>query len=187
MHFLISMDMWVNAWLSAWRNPAAVKIFLWMTLLGEVPTIIIFGMAVSVWLWFKRAKRELIALWLTIIGSEGAAFVAKIIFHRARPINAVVLETSASFPSGHATAAVAFYGFVAYLLIKGVADKTRRVLIILGSVILMLVIGFSRLYLGVHYVSDVLAGYLVGLLGLIAGVALNEWGSGRGLDSQISV
>lgn len=184
LHFLaniiINADLQANAWLSAWRNPAVVKIFLLVTLLGEVPTIIVLGLAVSVFLWLKHKKRDLIALWLTIFSSEGVAFVAKIIFHRPRPLNAVVLETSASFPSGHATIAIAFYGFVAYLLVRDIKNKKIRALITLGSVILMLAIGFSRLYLGVHYVSDVVGGYLVGLLGLIIGIGFAEWRAGRG-------
>lgn len=171
---IVQADARVNALLYAFRNITAVKTFIWVTLLGESPTIIVFALVISILLWLSHKKWQAITLWLTIIGSEGFTFIAKLIFHRPRPINAVFLEDSNSFPSGHATIAVAFYGFLAYLLFKKTKSKLLRALIILVAIITIAAIGFSRLYLGVHYVSDVWTGYLVGLLWLIIGITIAE-------------
>lgn len=172
---IVSADARINTLLYAFRDALAVKIFIWITLLGESPTILIFALVVSVFLWLSRKKWQIFTLWLTIIGGEGFTFILKLIFHRPRPINAVFLEDSNSFPSGHATIAAAFYGFIAYLLLRKNKNKLYRNLTILISSILIAGIGLSRLYLGVHYVSDVWVGYLAGLLWLIIGISVTEW------------
>jgi len=172
---IVSADVRVNTLLYSFRNIVAVKTFIWVTLLGESPIIIIFGLIVTVFLFLVRQKWSIFTLWFTIIGSETFTYLSKIVFHRPRPVNAVLLEGSASFPSGHATIAVAFYGFLVYLSLRRLKKKRYRLFAMLSGVFVILAIGFSRLYLGVHYISDVWTGYLVGLLWLIIGISLTEW------------
>ncbi len=79
-----------------------------------------------------------------------------------------------SFPSGHTSQSTAVYGFLAVLLWRHFAEKVRRTIIVLGAVLAISAVGFSRLYLGVHWFSDVLAGWLLGLSWLavvLAGMA----------------
>ncbi len=171
---IVSADVRVNTLLYVFRNLSAVKFFILVTLLGESLTITIFAFTISIFLWLSQKKLQIVGLWFTIIGSAGFTFFAKLLFHRPRPANAVFLENSYSFPSGHSTIAVAFYGFFAYLLIRQIKNKLYRFLIVLATIILILAIGFSRLYLGVHYVSDVWTGYLVGLLWLIIGISITK-------------
>ncbi len=178
-NLIIGYDARINALLFEMRDAPTIKIFTWITWLGEFPTIIILALAVSALLWLSHKKLQVIAFWLTIIGSESVTFAAKFLFHRPRPINAVFLETSNSFPSGHATIAVAFYGFLAYLLLKKIKNRLHRNLLIIFTLIVILAIGFSRLYLGVHYLSDVAAGYLVGLIWLLIGTRLTDRYSGN--------
>ena len=88
----------------------------------------------------------------------------KLIFQRPRPADPwLVHETGFSFPSGHSMVSMAFYGFLIYLVWRCVRNKkTRNILTaVLGALILL--IGLSRIYLGVHYVTDVLGGFLIGL------------------------
>jgi len=98
--------------------------------------------------------------------------LGKIVFHRPRPEFPVYVETSFSFPSGHATIAIALYGFLAYILIQEVHSWKKKVNIFFGAILLAILIGLSRLYLGVHYVSDILGGYLLGFLWLIVGISI---------------
>lgn len=170
----LDRDMTANAILYASRNAVNIKIFFWVTQLGESQIITLLALTTTAILWYTRKKWEIIPLWLSIIGSEGTTFVAKIIFHRPRPVNAVFLESQNSFPSGHATIAVAFYGMIAYFLFKKTKNIILRSLIILSTFIVMTAIGFSRLYLGVHYVSDVWTGYLIGTLWLLIGITTSE-------------
>lgn len=120
-------------------------------------------------LFFKNRKKFIIPFVFVVLTSEAATFFGKILFQRPRPLYAVFPETDFSFPSGHATIAVAFYGYLVYILVRSLNEKYNW-LIMAISPLIILFIGFSRLYLGVHYVSDVLAGYLVGSLTLAIGI-----------------
>lgn len=172
---IANIDEHVNILLYSFRTLSSISFFIWITMFGEISVIIVFALMVSLILWLFRQRWQILTLWFTIFASEGCTYIMKILFHRSRPLNAVFLEDSYSFPSGHATIAVAFYGFLTYLLIGKIKKRKYRVLIILCSFIIILAIGFSRLYLGVHYFSDVLVGYVVGLLGLIMGISITEW------------
>lgn len=173
---IITVDTTVNLLLSSVRTSTIAEVFFDITLFGEVFTVIFFAILASLFLWRKHLKKEILALWVALSGSSATTYLLKIIIDRPRPVDAIILEDSASFPSGHATAAVAFYGFLAYLLACQIKSKKYRAPIILAGAILILLIGFSRLYLGVHYFSDVLAGYLVGLLWLLVGIGYNRRG-----------
>ena len=172
---IISIDQYTNILLYSLRHPLAIKIFNIITLLGESWTIIIFVLITSITLYTANKKWQIIGLWLTVGGSVGFTFLAKIFFDRPRPISALIIETSPSFPSAHAAVAISFYGFILYLLFKKMNKKRDQILVALFGLILIALIGFSRLYLGVHYLSDVLIGYLVGLLWLIIGTKLNNY------------
>lgn len=170
VELIVQADMHFNILLHAIRNALMVKVFIWITLLGEASTILVFETVTSIVIWLTREKLQIFALWLTILASECFTLIAKIIFNRPRPIGAVLLESTNSFPSGHATIAVAFYGFITYLLLKKIKSKFYYFFIIFVAILIIGAIGFSRLYLGVHYISDVLAGYLVGSVWLIIGI-----------------
>lgn len=173
-NLIVRADHYINTLLYVFRDASAVKTFIWITLLGEGWIIVLFTLIVSFILFLYKKKWHMLGLWFAVIGSEGFTFLTKIIFDRPRPINAVFLETSASFPSAHATAAVSFYGFIVYLLIKKIKQKKYRIFTVLLGLTLITLIGFSRLYLGVHYMSDVLAGYLIGLLWLYLGIRITR-------------
>lgn len=92
----------------------------------------------------------------------------KIIIRRSRPIDiSLISETGYSFPSGHAMVSMAFYGFMIYLIYKKLKNKWLKWSLIILNIILIVLIGMSRIYLGVHYPSDVIAGFLVGIAYLI--------------------
>ena len=94
--------------------------------------------------------------------------VLKSILQRPRPNEyRIINETGYSFPSGHSMISMAFYGFIIYLIYKNIKNKYLKWISIILLSILILMIGFSRIYLGVHYVSDVLAGFLFSISYLI--------------------
>ncbi|MFZ0470068.1 MAG: phosphatase PAP2 family protein, partial [Thiogranum sp.] len=102
-------------------------------------------------------------------------------FQRPRPVDAVIVEPSYAFPSAHATLALSFYGYLGYLLVRHASCYRHAVNRLFATLTLVFLLGASRVALGVHYLSDVWSGYLVGVLWLIIGVSLNEWmvSSGR--------
>ncbi len=172
---IVSVDTRIMNLLVLFRNADLTQFFLWITLLGKWQVVFGFVLAVIGILWVWRKRLYILPLLLTIAGAEIFTAISKIIFHRPRPELAIYVEHSFSFPSGHATIAVAFYGFLTYILIRHFSKWKIKVNIFFAGLIIILLIGFSRLYLGVHYVSDVWGGYLVGALWLIIGISISEW------------
>jgi undecaprenyl-diphosphatase len=95
-------------------------------------------------------------------------FGLKHLFDRNRPLIPLLEEARGlSFPSGHALMSVTFYGLLIYIVFKGFKNKPLKWTLISMLLALILIIGFSRIYLRVHYASDVIAGFCVGLLWLV--------------------
>lgn len=172
---IVAADIRIANLFASFRTPALTDVFTWITLLGKAEVVLCFiaVAAALLWLW---GKRHFIApLLLSVAGSWTFTYLGKLAFHRPRPQLALYTEPSFSFPSGHATVAVAFYGFAAYLLVRSVQSWRKRVNLFFAAILLILAIGFSRIYFGVHFVSDVWGGYLVGTIWLIIAVTLAEW------------
>lgn len=168
-------DQTIADYLFGARDLAFVKFFSVATIFGSSEVIILFLLIAGGLFWKRRAFLPLIGLYLAVIGSEAFTYLAKQWFARPRPELAYYLENSYSFPSGHATAAVSFYGFIAYYFYRRQKTRARKLMVLISALAIILLIGFSRLYLGVHYLSDVLAGYAVGLVWLAAGVGIGKW------------
>ncbi len=179
---IVSVDARVANLLAIFRNPELTKFFLWVTLLGKWQVVLVFLLATICFFWILRRRAYIFLLLFTVIGSEAFTWAAKHLFRRLRPDTAVYTEHSFSFPSGHATIAMAFYGFIAFVLIRETEPWKKKVNYFFLGILLILFIGFSRLYLGVHYLSDVWGGYLVGLLALLISISMIEW-----LDSHQKV
>ena len=157
------------------RTDALTNVFSWITLLGKSQVILGLIAISGVLLWLWRKSFYILSLFIAVAGSETFSYLGKLAFHRPRPEMAVYTEHSFSFPSGHATIAVAFYGFAGYLLMHFVQSWNRKVNIFFSTILIIIAIGFSRVYLGVHYISDVWSGYLVGAMWLIVAVSFSEW------------
>jgi len=121
----------------------------------------------------KHAAR-ILPLLVSVCGSSITTFILKNIFYRARPIEALYLETDSAFPSGHATIAIALYGFLFYTIWKHDKHYLKKPFIVFLSAIIIL-IGISRLYLGVHYITDILVGYTVGSIWLFLSIKLHKY------------
>ena len=111
-------------------------------------------------------KDKKIGLWiaLNLIISAGLNILLKNLIQRPRPEGyRLIQENGYSFPSGHSMVSMAFYGLIVYLIWKKVKNPKERYILCTICAILPILIGFSRIYLGVHYASDVLAGLLLSL------------------------
>ncbi len=173
--FIVSSDIRQANLLAIFRDTELINFFIWITLLGKWQIILIFSLAFLSILWIWEKQHYIMPFLICIFGSELFTSIGKIVFHRQRPTLAVYSENSFSFPSGHATIAVAFYGFVAYFLIRNFKRWKYKINIFFFFLLVIILIGFSRLYLGVHYVSDVWGGYLLGSMWLIISISLLEY------------
>jgi membrane protein DedA with SNARE-associated domain len=172
---IVAADLRIANLFFALRTDGLTHVFTWITFLGKSQIVLGF-MAIAVgllWLWHK--KYYILTLFIAVAGGQTFTYLGKLAFHRARPEMAVYAEHSFSFPSGHATIAVGFYGFLGYLLIRIVQSWKRKVNIFFATILLIIAIGFSRVYLGEHFLSDVWSGYLVGAMWLIIAVSFSEW------------
>lgn len=176
--------LWIHSTFPGWLNEPMLII----TALGYY-WLVLPLLAVVAFLFFRRGWRlSAILLVVSTAGSIVLTTVLKDVFQRARPelFNSGYHASYYSFPSGHATVAVGFYGMLTVILayrLKGIA----RWAVALSGVVVVLLIGFSRLYLGVHYPTDVLAGYLSALLWLVCvGGVYALWLSVRGFRAAES-
>lgn len=142
------------------------------------PAFISCASVVSVILlaYFQR-RRQAVLLAVTMLGSMLLDIGLKGIYTRERPEPFLdyVLPASYSFPSGHALGSFCFYGIAACLLLRGRRSVISRILFPTAAVTLVLLIGFSRVYFGVHYPTDVAAGFLVGFVWLLTVVLLDRF------------
>ena len=168
----MSLDLRVANFLANVRSAGLIEVFLLITLLGKLQ--IIFGLTViaSIIFWFLKKRRYIIYFWSALISGGLFGYLLKLFVHRDRPADPVYFEHSFSFPSGHAIFAMIFYGFLAYTLISCMKIWWRKISVFFICFTIVLVVGFSRLYLGVHYMSDVFGGFLLGFLILITTIAL---------------
>lgn len=129
---------------------------------------IMVGIISLVFLIIFKNKRYGGFIFLNVFNIFVLNFVLKLLFMRDRPYELMIIdEVGYSFPSGHAMAALGFYGFIIYLLWHFNLTKSAKIIFSVLLGVLIILIGVSRIYLGVHYASDVLAGYMVSLAYLI--------------------
>ena len=117
---------------------------------------------------FLKNKKTGIHIAINLGLSALVNFTIKQIIQRPRPVgHRIIDESGYSLPSGHSMVSMAFYGFLIYLIYKNVRNKYLKTTLIALLTLLIVSIGASRIYLGVHYVSDVLAGFLVAIAYLV--------------------
>jgi membrane-associated phospholipid phosphatase len=146
------------------ESPGLRRLFLAVTQLGSVPALAVVALAVALFLLLRR-RLVLATVWLVaVVGGGLLDSGLKEFFERERPPyrDPAITSTSKSFPSGHAMGSFIGYGLLAYLLVVRLRRPWARVAVVIGLGLLVLAIGASRLYLGAHYLSDVIGGYAVG-------------------------
>ncbi|MEP0871465.1 phosphatase PAP2 family protein [Trichocoleus desertorum AS-A10] len=149
------------------HNPLLDRLMIAITFLGEPTELTIMSLALGAWLLWRGQRSEATTLAIAAAGAAGLNVLLKDVFARARPAlwARIVDVRYYSFPSGHAMLSVVVYGLLGYLL--ATHFKRWRVGILISIAVLIAAIGFSRLYLGVHWPTDVLAGYAAGLVWLL--------------------
>lgn len=175
---LVRWDEELSAWVHRHATARGRRIFGAVTQLGSSTFTLMMAAAIAPAL---RRHRALLIGWLVAFtGGLAVERVVKVVVQRVRPPTAAAYMhvDSFSFPSGHATAATVAYVMLAYALARLMeADLGRRMLLYLGAVVIIIAVGLSRVYLGVHYPSDVMAGFAVGLAWVaicLTGVRLAE-------------
>jgi undecaprenyl-diphosphatase len=157
-------DMSVRAWVHSFASPAVTAVMRFITELGSPGLFAAFVIAVA-FFFLKGWNRGAMWLMISVAGAAILELTLKHVFHRPRPVAFFgVAPHSYSFPSGHSLFSLCFYGTLAGLINARVRSLWLRIVVWVIAALLVLAIGLSRIYLGVHYPSDVIAGYLTALM-----------------------
>jgi undecaprenyl-diphosphatase len=159
---VVQFDKKIISFVQGLETPALTSMMKFFTFIGGGLPVVVVTLIIMFFLYKVLHHRgELILFIGVVIGSVILNETLKLIFHRARPMLHRVIDANGfSFPSGHSMAAFSLYGVVAFLLWRHISTSLGRGMLIVISIIMTITIGVSRIYLGVHYPSDVLGGFL---------------------------
>ncbi|QJR37872.1 phosphatase PAP2 family protein [Gemmatimonas groenlandica] len=179
---LAALDLQIARWLHANASPALVTAMFWVSNAQGIAGISVLSLLMGAFLARKREWNWLLVLILSVAGGMLLNVLLKETIRRPRPMFDDPLLTLAtwSFPSGHTAGATAFYGVVAAYLTSNTMSRRRRTLVIASAITLLVLVAFSRMVLGAHYLSDVLAAFVssTGWLALCFAV-VGLWGRHR--------
>ncbi len=160
--FLANFDVIVNVFVADHVREPWIFIAHWISAISSTTTLLVVGIALGlVLIYLKKWRRAA----LTILSITSTGFVLAVLkdyFLRARPENAFELVSSFSFPSGHASFAAAFFVIVGYLVVPKIKSWIKRELVFTLCVLMIFIVGLSRIVLNVHWASDVIAGWALG-------------------------
>ncbi len=159
------VDTRLAGWLHEHATPGWTTFFENVTRLGNVSTLLVLVLLAGAVLWRKGWIAELQLLVLAAVGAEIITTGLKLGFQRDRPFfsDPLSTETTYSFPSGHASVSLAVYGTLGFIAARHLGTRRTQIAALAAAGVLVLLIGFSRLYLGVHFLSDVIAGFSIGI------------------------
>ncbi|WP_251551814.1 phosphatase PAP2 family protein [Neobacillus muris] len=159
---LLHFDRQMISFIQGFETPWLTSLMKFFSFIGSVPVVILLCL-LCMYILYKLLHHysELLLFISVAIGSAVLNLMLKLIFHRARPDLHQLVEISGySFPSGHAMNAFTVYGIFAFLMWRHLYTKWGRIWLIIASTWMILLIGLSRIYLGVHYPTDIIGGYL---------------------------
>jgi undecaprenyl-diphosphatase len=156
------IDHSVKEQLSQIRGPALDKFMRLVSGLFHPGVLFFFSALIACMFLIHNRLNDVFALMVGVGGSIVLQFVIKQIFERIRPAEALSHDLGYSFPSGHTTTATVFFLLVIYLFSKRFTNSTSRILFVCANLFLILLVGFSRIYLHLHWTSDVAAGFVIG-------------------------
>jgi len=161
------MDSWISSKIVLIWNPLLNKIMIFITNIANPTNLFVLSIILFGFLIYKKKWYCSLLLFFSMMGGLLFELLIKIIVHRARPENALIGASGYSFPSGHAIRAIIFFSLLIYSFKDDIKNISLRYIFIISNIILFLLIGFSRVYLNVHWFSDVIAGFALGLFWLI--------------------
>ena len=163
---LAEIDESVTEYVISFRNDDLTHYFTFITDLGDRNAYIGITIFLAGYYFFKhRSWKFILQTTLVLLLATFSNIVLKRVFNRARPsLDHLVTVNTLSYPSGHAMSATAFYGFLIYLCLRYRMRRWLKVLLVIVLTVIILSISLSRIYLGVHYPSDVAAGVVGGLI-----------------------
>ncbi len=172
----VQFDRRAGALVHGESQPGLTQFMEVITTMGSPLLVTMLSLVAAIVFWLKHMRRQAAVLAIAIVGAAVLTYALKIGFHRVRPqpYFGIAVPGSFSFPSGHSLTAICLYGVLAYLVSSQFHRGFIRAGIWTFAIVMILLIGFSRLYLGVHYASDVIAGYSAGLVWVLVLISVEH-------------
>lgn len=181
-HESTSFDAAIQAWMLAHRHPVLDRLFLWITVAGGVAPMCALALGGAAYLWYRGHRRVAASVLLAPTVAVTLFLVIKQVYARPRPVGlSGIVPSSYAFPSGHATASAAICCTLAYVYWREGFVSGRTAL--LFAVLVPLLVGLSRVYLNVHWATDVLGGWSAGLLIAVLAAVLYDRNRRRRADA----
>jgi undecaprenyl-diphosphatase len=178
--YLLILDNPVNIFFKnlVFAHPWLTSFFTKVTFFGSFQFglfVVILFTSIALLLFFTTSKNkyleEYLYIFYLVIGiSSGLTYLLKTFFQRLGPVGRFLLESDYSFPSGHSTFSLAFFGVTYYLFKHNFKNEYNKIIFFAVMYLMIILVGLSRLVLDAHYLSDVLAGYMVAFFGLWVGI-----------------
>ena len=165
-----STDVAVNLWIPSIQSSGLTFFAEGVALLFDTTSLVVFSLVISGLLFLKNYKAQSLLLLGAMGGDALIVSVIKTLEHVARPTNGLLVDTGFSYPSGHSAGCIIFGGVLAYFAWRHWQSTRSRALIGAGMGVVAGVVGFDRVYLNVHWLSDVLGGWLFGAFWLLFAV-----------------
>jgi membrane-associated phospholipid phosphatase len=163
-----TFDQVIIQYVSNIRTETLTEIMKFITFLGGKTILTLLLLGSLVWLIVKRKNYWGAIFYIIAVAGGGLLNLGlKHWFGRIRPEDSLIVEQGFSYPSGHAMGSLIYYGFLGYLVVRSRRRRPIKVFLGIAFVSIILLIGFSRIYLGVHYPSDILAGFSAGTVWLL--------------------
>lgn len=159
-----ALDVQILRRIAAARTPLLDRLVVQITALGSTVVLLVLLLTLSAFLLALRTRGAVALMWVAVVVARALDASLKLLYGRPRPtvVPWEVSVASLSFPSGHALSSIVAYGVLAWLAARAMPSRAARAATWAAAALLILLVGTTRLYLGVHYPSDVLGGFLVG-------------------------
>lgn len=141
----------------------------------DTTVLLAISIAIAAYLFYKNYKKHAALLVGAMLGDATVLTMVKMLVHSTRPSNGIILETGFSFPSGHVTSTVVLFGLLTYVVWQRWKSSNAKILASIFSIIVAIIVGFSRIYLNVHWLSDILGGYSLGVFWLTFSIAVFQY------------
>ncbi len=167
---VLKQDMQVSVWLHTHGSPVFTAFLLAITQMHSTAGIPVMAAIAAYFIWRHGDRYWVLSLALAVPGGLLLNVILKHLFNRARPSwdDPLLTLASSSFPSGHTAGATLFYGFLAAYMVWRMRNTAARILAVAACAFMVALVGFSRIYLGVHFLSDVLAAASISTVWLVA-------------------
>jgi membrane protein DedA with SNARE-associated domain/membrane-associated phospholipid phosphatase len=184
--WVTQLDVLINSKMESAWNPSLTNIMLFITQITDPPHLIMLSAVLLGVLVIRKKWYYSLLLFFSMMFGTLSGLLVKFIIQRPRPENTFVMAEGPSFPSGHAVIAIIFFSLLLYVFKDDIKNRLLRYIFIIVNIILFILVGFSRVYLNVHWFSDILAGFSLGLFWLTLLILLFKIISGAVRRTDVS-